>query len=63
MESEANQKMIKVCQSLIKMLEMAFQGFRMLTEKSVDEAEEVQNEVRQYSSELTHLLISKSAFE
>jgi len=60
MESEAKQKMIKVCQSLIEMLEMAFQGFRMLTEKSVDEAEEVQNEIRQYSSELTHFLISKS---
>jgi len=60
MESEVKEKMIQVCQSLIKMLEMAFQGFRMLTQKSVEEAENVKNEVRQYSSELANFLISKS---
>jgi len=61
MEREVREKIIRVCQSLIKMLELAFQGFRRGTEESIREAEEVQNEVRQYSSELTGFLISRSS--
>ena len=57
MESEAKERMIQVCQSPIKMLEMAFQGFQMLTRKSIGEAENVKNEVQQYSSELANFLI------
>jgi Na+/phosphate symporter len=61
MEREIGEKIIRVCQSLIKMLELAFQGFRRGTEESIREAEEVRNEVRQYSSELTGFLISRSS--
>jgi len=60
MDREAKEKMIQVCQGLIKMLEMTFQGFRTLTQKSIEEAEDVKNEIRQYSSELANSLISKS---
>jgi Na+/phosphate symporter len=61
MERELGEKIIRVCQSLIKMLELAFQGFRRGTEESIRKAEEVRNEVRQYSSELTGFLISRSS--
>jgi len=61
MEKEVGEKATRVCQSLIKMLELAFQGFRRGTEESIRQAEEVRHEVRQYSSELTGFLISRSS--
>jgi Na+/phosphate symporter len=61
MDKEAEEKILRVCQSLIKMLELSFQGFRRGTEESLREAENVKNEVRQHSSELTSYLISKSS--
>jgi Na+/phosphate symporter len=61
MDKEVEEKILRVCQSLIKMLELAFQGFRTLTERSVMEAENSKNEIRQHSSELANLLISKSS--
>jgi len=61
MDKEVGEKMIQVCQSLIKMLELSFQGFRKYTEESFREVEEVTNVVRKNSSELTSLLISSSS--
>jgi Na+/phosphate symporter len=61
MDKEVGEKMNQVCQSLIKMLELSFQGFRKHTEESLREVEKVTNEVRKNSSELTSLLISRSS--
>jgi Na+/phosphate symporter len=44
----------------MKMLALAFEGFRRPTEKSFKEAEEVKDKIHQYSSELTSFIISKS---
>jgi Na+/phosphate symporter len=61
MDKEVAEKMIRVCQSLIRMLELAFQGFRRPTEESFKKVEETRNEVRQYSTELAGFLITKSS--
>jgi len=61
MDKEAEEKIIQVCQSLVKMLEFAFQGFRKLTEESLKKVEEAKKEVEQHSTELKNLLISKSS--
>lgn len=60
MDKEIREKMILVSQSLMKMLALAFEGFRRPTEKSFKEAEEVKDKIHQYSSELTSFIISKS---
>jgi Na+/phosphate symporter len=60
MDKEIKEKMILVSQNLTKMLELAFEGFRRPTEKSFKEAEEVEDKIHQYSSELTSFIISKS---
>jgi Na+/phosphate symporter len=57
MEKEVQEKLIRFCQSLIKMLELSFQGFRKYTEESLREVEEVKHEVQKNSSELAQLLI------
>ncbi len=61
MDKDVGEMMIKVCQSLIKMLALSFQGFRKYTEESLREVEKVKNEVRNHSSELAHFLILKSS--
>ncbi len=61
MDKDVEEKMIKVCQSLIKMLALSFQGFRIYKEESLKEVEKVKNEVRNNSSELAHFLILKSS--
>ncbi|MDI7259993.1 MAG: hypothetical protein QME90_08750 [Thermodesulfobacteriota bacterium] len=61
MEKDVEEKLIQVCRSLIKMLELSFEAFRTLTEKSVREAEEVKEEVRKKSDELARFLIQKGA--
>jgi Na+/phosphate symporter len=61
MDKDVGEMMIKVCQSLIKMLELSFQGFRKYTEESLREVDKVKNEVRNNSSELAHFLILKSS--
>ncbi len=61
MDKEIKEKMILVSQNLMKMLELAFEGFRRPTEKSFKEAEEVKDKIHQYSSELTSFIISKSS--
>jgi Na+/phosphate symporter len=60
MNKEIREKIILICQSLMKMLELTFDGFRRPTEKSFKEAEEVKDKIHQYSSELTSFIISKS---
>jgi Na+/phosphate symporter len=42
------------------MLELASEGFRRPTEESFKEVEEFEDKIRQYSSELTSFIISKS---
>jgi Na+/phosphate symporter len=61
MDEEVTEKMIQVCQSLILMLEMSFQGFRKLSEESFSKAEETRKEVQHHSTELAKFIISKSA--
>jgi len=60
MDKEIREKMVLVCQNLIKMLELVFEGFRRPTEKSFKEANEVKNKIHHYSSELTSYVISKT---
>jgi Na+/phosphate symporter len=60
MDKEIKEKMILVCESLLKMLELAFEGFRRPTEKPFKEAEEVKDKIHHHSSELTGFIISRS---
>ncbi len=60
MDKEVGEKMVQVCQSLIKMLELSFQGFRKLTEESFTKVEEARKEVQQHCTELTNFIVSKS---
>jgi Na+/phosphate symporter len=59
MDKKIREKMIRVCQNLMKMLELAFEGFRNPSEEPLKEAEEVEDKVHQSSSELTSFIISK----
>jgi Na+/phosphate symporter len=61
MDKEVGERMIRVCQSLIKMLELSFQGFRKHSEEALKEVEKVKDEIRKNSSELAHFLIIKSS--
>ena len=60
MDVEIEERIIAVCESLKKMLALAFDGFRRPAEKSFKEAEEVKDKLHHYSSELTSFIISKS---
>jgi len=60
MDIEIKEKIITVCESLKKMLALAFDGFRRPTEKSSKDAEEVKDKIHHYSSQLTSFIISKS---
>ena len=60
MDKEIKGKMILVCRSLMKMLQLAFEGFQKPTEKFFKEAEEFEDKIYEYSSELTSFIISKS---
>jgi Na+/phosphate symporter len=61
MDKEVGKRIIRVCQSLIKMLELSFQGFRKHSEEALKEVEKVKDEIRKNSSELAHFLILKSS--
>jgi Na+/phosphate symporter len=61
MDKEVGEKMIQVCQSLIKMLELSFQGFRKQSEESFSKVEEARKEVQHHSTELAKFIISRSA--
>ena len=60
MDKEIKEKMILVCQSLMRMLKLAFEGFRGPTEKFFEEEEEFEDKIYEYSSELITFIISKS---
>ena len=60
MDKEIREKMVQVCQLLMKMLNLASEAFRKPMEKSFREAEEVKNTILQSSSELSSFIISKS---
>jgi Na+/phosphate symporter len=59
MDQKIKEKMILVSQSLMGMLKLAFEGFRKPTEECFKEAEEFEDKIHQYSSELTKFIISK----
>ncbi len=61
MEKEVLERLLQVCRSEINLLELIFQGFRTLQEKSIQEADQVKEEVRKHSSGLTQFLIEKSS--
>lgn len=63
MEKDVEERLIQVCQSEIKMLELIFECFRTFKEKSIQEAEQVKVEVQRHSSELAKFLIQKSSPE
>jgi Na+/phosphate symporter len=60
MDKEIKEKMVLVCQNLMKMLNLASVAFREPTGKSLKEAEEVKDTILQYSSELTSFIVSKN---
>ena len=60
MDEEIREKMVLMCQTLMRMLELAFEGFRRPTEKPFKEAMEVKDKIHHYSSELTSYVISKT---
>jgi Na+/phosphate symporter len=60
MDNEIKGKMILVCQSLMRMLGLAFEGFRRPTERFFEEEEEFEDKIYEYSSELISFIISKS---
>jgi Na+/phosphate symporter len=60
MDQEIREKMILFSQSLMGILQLAFEGFQKPTEKFFEEAEEFEDKIYEYSSELTSFIISKS---
>jgi Na+/phosphate symporter len=60
MDKEIREEMVRVCQTLMEMLELAFEEFRMPTEKSFKEAMEVKEKIHLYSSELITSVVSKT---
>ena len=60
MDKDIKEKMVLVCQSLMRMLELAFDGFRRPDEESFKEADEFEDKINQSLSELTGFIISKS---
>jgi Na+/phosphate symporter len=60
MNKEVEEKLVLVCRSEIKMLELIFESFRTLTEKSIGEADQMKEEVRRNSTELAKFVIAKS---
>jgi Na+/phosphate symporter len=61
MDKEVGEKMSLVCQTLTKMLELSFHGFRKLSEESFAKVEEARKEVQQQSAELVNFIVSKSS--
>ncbi len=59
MDKEIKEKMIQVCRNLMKTLELASEGFQTPTEKFFEQAEELEDKIYEYSSELTSFIISK----
>jgi len=59
MDQKIKEKMILVSQGLMRMLKLAFEGFRKPSEKCFKEAEEFEDKIHQYSSELTKFIVSR----
>lgn len=60
MEKDIQQRIIALCQSLIRMLDLLFRRFPHLTKEWIREGEEAKEEVGKQSSELTRLLLETS---
>jgi hypothetical protein len=45
MDKEVGEKMIRLCQSLVKILELSFQGFHRPTEELLKAVKEVKKEI------------------
>jgi Na+/phosphate symporter len=60
MDQKIREKMILVSKNLMGMLKLAFEEFRRPTEECFKEAEELEDKIHQYSSELTSFIISKN---
>lgn len=60
MERDVQQRMIGLCQSLVRMLDLMFRRFPHLTPVSIGEGEEMKKEFERESSELTRLLLEAS---
>ncbi len=60
MDKEIKERMVLICQHLMRMLNLASEAFRKPAEKSFKEAEEVKDRILQFSSDLTRFVISKS---
>jgi Na+/phosphate symporter len=61
MDKELEERITQVCQSLIKMLELSYQGFRKPSEESFVRVEEARKEAQERSTELAKFIISKSS--
>lgn len=61
MNHEVEERLIRVCRSEIKMLELIFKGFRTLREMSIKEADDMKEEVRRHSADLAKFVIEKSS--
>jgi len=59
MDQRIKEKMILVSQGLMRMLKLAFEGFRKPSEKCFKKAEEFEDKIHQYSSDLTKFIISR----
>ncbi len=60
MDKEVVEKLLRLSKGLAEMLELTYQSFRKLTEKSIWEVDQARNEVRKSSTELTSFLIVRS---
>jgi Na+/phosphate symporter len=60
MDKKIKEKMVLVCQSLMRMLNLASEAFRKPTERSFKEAEQIKDKILQHSSELTSFVVSRS---
>jgi Na+/phosphate symporter len=61
MEKDVEERLIRLCRSNIKRLALIFEGFRTLTDRAIQEAEQVKEEILRDSSELSKFLIQKSS--
>jgi Na+/phosphate symporter len=60
MDQKIREKMILVSQCLMGMLKLAFEGFQRPAEERFNEAEELEDKIHRYSSELTSFIVSKN---
>ena len=60
MDREVVERLTRLSKGLAEMLELTYQSFRKLTEKSIWDVDLARNEVRKSSTELTSFLIARS---